>query len=183
MVYILSMMKIFLAEIYRMSYIEVLGSILFFVLLWSIFMFRIREYKNCTRVLNCVITCIFLCVLIMVTIVNREVDYNTIINQKIYFIKEQRDYLRPIIMNILLFSPYGVFFPYGIWGRMKKRIWMTIISALIISLSIEFVQMFYGRGYFEVIDIVTNVLGATIGSISYFLYCKLKFQYINNVQR
>ena len=72
-------------------------------------------------------------------------------------------FYKNIIGNILLFMPYGFFASYYL--RLNKKRFAAILI-LIVSLSIECVQLVIGR-CFDVDDILLNLLGGMIG---YFIY-------------
>ena len=72
------------------------------------------------------------------------------------------------IENILLFVPFGVLIPL-IWVRFRKW-YKTACLAAILSLTIEFVQLFTKRGIFELDDIVLNTAGAICGYIIYSIF-------------
>ena len=61
--------------------------------------------------------------------------------------------------NILIFVPFG--YLIGTYVNPKK-IWPVLITTLITSLSIEFVQLQIGRS-FDIDDILLNVVGGFIG--------------------
>lgn len=61
------------------------------------------------------------------------------------------------LMNILFFIPYGLLFP---WKDNWKRVFMT---ALVLSVFIEFSQFIFNLGWCEVDDVISNTLGAMIG--------------------
>ena len=68
-------------------------------------------------------------------------------------------FIKNIVGNIVLFIPYGLFGSY----YFKKRKMFTIFSlTLIVSITIEFVQMYIGR-VFDIDDIILNVVGGICG--------------------
>ena len=68
-------------------------------------------------------------------------------------------FIKNIVGNIVLFIPYGFFVSY----YLKKRKMFTIFSlTLIVSTTIEFVQMYIGR-VFDIDDIILNVVGGICG--------------------
>lgn len=72
--------------------------------------------------------------------------------------------------NLLLLMPSGLLMPgFFRWIRTWKRMGFF---ALFFSFSIEFTQLKTGRGYFQIDDILLNVLGALCG---YFLYKAFDF--------
>lgn len=65
--------------------------------------------------------------------------------------------------NILIFLPFG--YLIGTYVNPKK-IWPVLITTLITSLSIEFVQLQIGRS-FDIDDILLNVVGGFVGYLIY----------------
>lgn len=78
-----------------------------------------------------------------------------------------RLFIKNIIGNILLFLPYGYFTSYYL--KSKKVIPVCILT-LIVSLTIEIVQLNIGRT-FDIDDVILNTLGGLIGYLIYsFIY-------------
>ena len=76
-----------------------------------------------------------------------------IVNPTIESKKEAVQYL----LNILFFIPYGLLFP---WKDNWKRV---LVTALVLSISIELSQYIFNLGWCEVDDVISNTLGAMIG--------------------
>lgn len=72
------------------------------------------------------------------------------------------------IYNMILFLPFGVLAGMAMRAksRLKGIIMITVIGACL-SLLIECVQLFTGRGMFEVTDLITNTTGGFIGALIY----------------
>ena len=68
------------------------------------------------------------------------------------------------INNILVFIPFGFFFP-------GKQIKTLILTVLIFSATIEIVQFAANLGWCEVDDVICNTLGAVVG---WFLWVGIK---------
>ena len=68
------------------------------------------------------------------------------------------------VENILLFIPFGLF---GAWNSQKKRILATTFWGGLFSLTIETLQLITARGFFQLDDIITNMLGAFLGAVLY----------------
>lgn len=71
-----------------------------------------------------------------------------------------------VILNCMLFVPFG--FVLSLFSFVHKRkavvqCAFVILISLIVSLAIEMTQLITGRGYYEVQDVVFNVLGGFIG--------------------
>ena len=72
-------------------------------------------------------------------------------------------FIKNIIGNIIMFIPYGFFASYFL----KNKKFVTIgILALIVSLTIEIVQLNIGR-VFDIDDVILNTIGAIIGYLLY----------------
>ncbi|MCR5657363.1 MAG: VanZ family protein [Butyrivibrio sp.] len=64
-------------------------------------------------------------------------------------------------MNVLLFVPFGILVP-KVFNKKKKNLTIIIVYALLVSTTIEMLQLCGGR-CFDIDDIVMNILGAVIG--------------------
>ena len=67
-----------------------------------------------------------------------------------------------IVLNVVLFIPLG----YMLAG-VKKSKWIPIITCLLITITIELIQYYTYRGYFDIDDIIVNFLGGAIGILCY----------------
>lgn len=78
---------------------------------------------------------------------------------------------RNIILNILLFVPFGFLLPVGVkWFRNFMK---TYLAGLILTVCIEVLQLVLKRGIFELDDIFNNTLGTMIGYGCYVLLISL----------
>lgn len=71
-----------------------------------------------------------------------------------------------VIENVLLFIPYGIVCAWA-FPALRRFIPCALIG-LATSVAVECMQLYTGRGYFQVDDILTNLLGSIIG---YLLFC------------
>lgn len=76
-----------------------------------------------------------------------------------------RLFIKNIVGNILLFLPYGYFASYYL---NNKKVWPTALLTIIVSFTIETVQLKIGRT-FDVDDIILNTCGGIIGGFIYSL--------------
>lgn len=72
-------------------------------------------------------------------------------------------FIKNIIGNILLFLPYGYFIGYYI---NNKKIWSAAVLTMIISITIEIVQLNIGR-IFDIDDVILNTCGGVLGFLIY----------------
>nr|WP_296481570.1 VanZ family protein [uncultured Acetatifactor sp.] len=70
-----------------------------------------------------------------------------------------------VVENVLLFIPYGILGPWAM--ERLKRLWSCVLLGAVTSLTIEILQLVTERGYFQIDDILTNILGTAIG---YFVW-------------
>ena len=68
-----------------------------------------------------------------------------------------------IILNIILFIPFGFMFPI-IKPKLSK---VTITYGFMFSFAIEIMQYITGRGLADIDDLINNTLGAAIGYLIY----------------
>jgi VanZ family protein len=87
-------------------------------------------------------------------------------------------YIIDILTNILGFIPFGFFLSAYLWRRkaqLKLRlILVSIIVAGCVSLSIELIQVYLPTRCSQLMDVITNILGAVLGVALFFL-CKRRF--------
>ncbi len=70
------------------------------------------------------------------------------------------DGYRDVILNIVCFIPVGLL--VGLLSE-KYRWAKALLAGLLVSLTIEFSQLIWHRGVFDVNDLFNNALGALIG--------------------
>lgn len=80
-----------------------------------------------------------------------------------------RLFVKNIIGNILLFLPYGYFTTYYL---NNKKVWPTALLTMIVSLTIECVQLRIGRT-FDIDDVILNTCGGVVGFFIYDISEKL----------
>ena len=108
---------------------------------------------------------------IYATLINREnKDYsvNLVPFQSFVAAKSEFDIYRSMLMNVFLFVPFGLTCPRVFPSRLKKSpILITVASAMIMTVIIEFLQYKLSIGQCETDDVIFNTVGAMLGSLSY----------------
>lgn len=61
------------------------------------------------------------------------------------------------LQNVIFFIPFGLLFP------LKDRWWRNAISAVLLSMTIEALQLTYTLGWCEIDDVICNSIGSLIG--------------------
>ncbi len=72
--------------------------------------------------------------------------------------------------NVLLFIPVGMLFPICFSNKISS----VCIFCGLLTVSIETLQLLFSRGYFEIDDLVSNMIGAIIGWSIYRIVIFLK---------
>lgn len=106
-----------------------------------------------------------MCLFEVVTIQDNNYGLSNLIPFKEIFRYDvgSRLFVRNIIGNILLFLPYGYFATYYLGN---KKVWPTALLTMIVSFTIECVQLKIGRT-FDIDDVILNTFGGMIG---FFIY-------------
>ena len=78
--------------------------------------------------------------------------------------------LSNIIGNIVLFIPMGIYLQLL---KKNKKIWISTLFVLFISLFVEMLQLILGLGAADIDDIILNFLGGLIGVLIYRGLCAL----------
>ncbi|MCR5793777.1 MAG: VanZ family protein [Solobacterium sp.] len=78
-------------------------------------------------------------------------------------IRQKGNYSRQVILNILLFVPFGLLYPL----IRKTTLLKTVLYGFCLSLSIEILQFFFTVRIADVTDLINNTAGAFIGAVSY----------------
>ena len=72
-----------------------------------------------------------------------------------------------MLMNILVFLPFGILLPLATDCTWKK----TVLVGVILIIAVELIQPFIGRA-FDINDVILNILGLLISSTLFFLISK-----------
>lgn len=85
------------------------------------------------------------------------------------------------IENLVLFIPFVVLllwaFKNEIIGedvRIVKVLWKSTVTVGIFSFVIEFSQLLFHLGTFQISDLVYNTLGGTVGGLAYYIIYKFR---------
>ncbi len=81
------------------------------------------------------------------------------------------------MLNVFVFIPFGFFVSYIIGGNRKR----TLIYTLGITTLLEAMQFLTLIGAFASKDIITNLIGAYLGTLLFGLYKKIAFSRVHNI--
>lgn len=112
---------------------------------------------------------LYVCFIVQITLINREPGSRGEINLKILNIFEERlrgDQICFNLLNIVMFVPFGYLFG---WTRRNNSFFSMLLLAAGVSylgsFLIEITQLITKSGYFETMDLITNLLGGCVGAI------------------
>lgn len=72
-----------------------------------------------------------------------------------------------VVENVLLFIPYGFMLSWVFeWAR---GFWRCMWFGTVTSVAVECLQLVTGRGFFQIDDILTNILGTIIGYLVFWI--------------
>lgn len=100
-----------------------------------------------------------------ITVISRigSVVLDNPLENLVYDASFARSHMREIWGNVLLFVPMGA--GIAVFVKSRYSIVITIFSGLLFSLCIELLQLFTRCGYFEIYDLLLNVLGTALGCL------------------
>lgn len=91
------------------------------------------------------------------------------------------DFIRQILLNIIMTIPFGFLFP--LVKNQKPKLLKTMYYTFLLSLGIELLQSIINNGRIsDITDIITNVIGGTIGYILYFLFKPFTTKILNYIR-
>lgn len=153
---------------------------------WRVIVKRwLNEFKT-----SCIFRRIFFLVfytamILFRTLLNRNMWTNPVSNTigiwGIY--NENGDLTTEAIENLALFIPFTVLllwcFCEKIVGESVKlltTLWKSVLVVFLFSLAIEFSQLFFRLGTFQLSDLFYNTLGGLIGGMIYWIGYRVKYQ-------
>lgn len=84
---------------------------------------------------------------------------------------ESTESLKGIILNILLFIPFGYMLPC-IFRKLQKAFWGVVLIGFVCSLLTETVQLVTHLGWFDLDDLLNNTIGCVLGVVFYRVFLR-----------
>lgn len=132
---------------------------------------RTKLYGKRWNIANALLACGMVMAILCITIMGRTTGERTLILKPFASLaaaRMQSEAYRELLMNIFLFFPFGLTLSNALpqsWGRWR-RIGLTVITGLLLSAGIEYIQYRFALGVAETDDVICNTIGAFIGSTS-----------------
>ena len=160
-------MGTFFHEIYVSNITTILIAIRLIVLVWLVISAAFYKYM---RIVGAVAACVAIGVILYLTVFSRSssrIGADLIPFSSFERAKLEPEMYRSMLMNTFLFVPLGLSLPFVFGGGTGKRILLTILIGLLLSITVESIQYFAHLGMTETDDVICNTLGTAIGSCAY----------------
>ena len=166
--------------VYRIPVPLVLPIIAVIVVIWGLLMrFVAKRAPKAIRIVNTAAAVVALGGILYITVFRNNPGKQELILQPFQsFVeaKEQKEMYRELLMNVLLFVPFGLSVPFALTpgkaGERRVKVWcfiVTIVVAVVLSVAIEAVQYRFALGRCETDDVLANTLGALLGACAYLI--------------
>lgn len=89
------------------------------------------------------------------------------------------DFLRQIILNVIMMIPFGILYPL-IHNEKKNKLFIVLYKSFLFSLIIELLQPLLNSSHSsDITDLITNTIGGLIGYLLYIVFKPLIYKVIN----
>ncbi len=155
--------------IYSRPLQQVAWLMLVLVLFWAFAQMRWGKKGSVWRVANSLLVVLALGVILLLTVFRERGDPGTLQLIPFYsfaMARVNREYYREMLMNVLLFLPFGLSLS-AIWPEripVLRRFWLTVLVGCGLSFCVELSQFLFKLGLAETDDVLTNTLGTSLGA-------------------
>ena len=148
-------------------YIET--AVLFVV--WTVFVLLLP--KRARRIAGCTGSVLSVLLILLFTVFGRQQSnvygVNIIPFSSFTVTDSQTEFYRSMYLNILLFMPLGMTLPFALPDKLRLKPLIAIGSGLALSVAVEFCQLIFNIGKFEIDDMIKNTVGICTGVLSYLI--------------
>ena len=142
----------------------------------------ITEFKTSSGFRRIFVLVFYVAMILFRTLLNRNMWGNPVENViGIWGLHNQNDELTTeVLENLALFIPFTILLLWGFQEKLLREevkflrtIWQSVKIVFIFSLAIEFSQLFFRLGTFQLSDLFYNTLGGFVGGLIYWCGYKL----------
>lgn len=161
---------------YALPLDKVLCLMIMLIFIWTYLAvkFNMGKYKEhrIWRIVNITLCLLAFCLIIKKTLWGREVGQREIELIPFYTLTTipcNDEAIRTMVMNVILFLPFGLTIPYVLEGRIKNgrcKWLMGVLTGAVFSIMIESLQYYFGIGRAETDDVICNTLGCALGVLA-----------------
>lgn len=163
---------IFFMDIFMSFYIQPMDMVLLemavMFAVWTVFMIIIKGRLR--KTVGVVFTVLALLMILTITVFRRSASGNLLNLIPFYTFeaaKIQPELYRTLAMNLFMFVPFGMSFPFSLPEKMRFKLLVTVLFALVFSSAIEISQYVFNLGMCDIDDLIFNALGALLGYASF----------------
>ena len=80
---------------------------------------------------------------------------------------EYADVYIQMVLNVMMFLPFGMAAPFVFSGFTKHPLWLTAVCAVTLSVLVEVLQYRLASGYADIDDVIFNTFGTLVGFLAY----------------
>lgn len=160
--------------VYTQPLYRIVVFILLLIIVWSA-AGVLADKKRWWKPLNAIVCIAITAIILYATVYSREESSRQVILTPFItfeYAKIQPELYRTMLMNMFLFVPLGLSLPFVL--PFKHGAVFTVIVAIALSAAVEAVQYHLGLGLSEIDDVITNTLGAAIGTLPFVIGGKIK---------
>lgn len=152
---------------YALPLKRVLCIIIISVLLWVNLgvLFNGKKINEIWKKINVSMFILSLLLILKMTLFGRKIGDRELELLPFYTVSYNDEAIRTLLMNVVLFLPFGLTVPYVLY-KIKKQWhrWVICIAlGLGISLGIEIIQYYFKLGIAETDDVLCNTFGCILG--------------------
>ena len=150
-----------------------------------------RAFKSSSNFCRTFLLAFYTAMILLRTVLNREIWFDPL--GKLFGgwgLYEDGQFTTESIENFMLFVPFSILllwaFEKELLGeseniRFGKTVWEATKVVAIFSFMIEFTQLLFHLGTFQISDLTYNTLGGAVGGVIYYLgYCRKRKNKIRN---
>jgi len=176
--------------LYRLPLSYVITLTVVCILLWGLAFHKFsgRKYGikagtlNRWKIVNFILLILTLAFILSFTLISRKTYVDVLVLKPFYSFEiasYHSEMYRSLIMNVVLFVPFGLFFSCVLSDNLKRwiKIIFTTFSGCFLSILIESIQYFFKLGEAWTDDVIFNTLGAFWGSMALIVW---KLYYLKN---
>lgn len=162
----------YVREFYILPISKVLAIMAVLIMIWIILRALRKSKCSIWKYFNIVLHVLSVLFIIRMTLLGRKVGIRELELIPFYTlttIPYNNEAIRTLLMNIILFVPFGLTAPYMIGEKIKNEYlkWgICILSACVLSILIESLQYCLGIGRAEIDDVICNTLGGGLGVLA-----------------
>ena len=162
----------YVRRFYILPISKVLGIMAVLIMIWIILRMLRKSKCSIWKYFNIVLHVLSVLFIIRMTLLGRKVGIRELELIPFYTlttIPYNNEAIRTLLMNIILFVPFGLTAPYMIGEKIKNEYlkWgICILSAGVLSILIESLQYCLGVGRAEIDDVICNTSGGGLGVLA-----------------